>query len=166
MEYIIISFASAIIAGLTLFSGFGLGTVLLPVFALFFSIDIAIGMTAIVHLMNNIFKLFLLGKHVNKSIILRFGISAIISSFFGAWLLIKFLNLTPLTSYYLGSKEFYIEPVKLIIGILIMIFALFEIYPQLKKLSFDQNYLPLGGILSGSLADYPDIKALYEVHFF
>jgi len=39
---------------------------LLPVFALFFSIDLAIAMTAIVHLLNNFFKLTLLGKYADK----------------------------------------------------------------------------------------------------
>jgi hypothetical protein len=59
MEYFVIAVVSAAMAGLTLFSGFGLGTVLMPVFALFFPIDVAIGMTAIVHLSNNILKFVL-----------------------------------------------------------------------------------------------------------
>ena len=34
---------------LTLISGFGLGTLMLPVFALFFPLPMAVGMTAVVH---------------------------------------------------------------------------------------------------------------------
>lgn len=149
MEYVIIALVAATMAGLTLFSGFGLGTVLLPVFAIFFPIDVAIGMTAIVHLLNNIFKFILLGKNANKAIVLKFGIPAIIAAFLGAWMLMKFLELTPIANYQIGNKNLFIEPVKLVIGILMMLFAVFEISPKLKNLTFDKKFLPLGGMLSG-----------------
>ncbi|MEQ3690641.1 MAG: sulfite exporter TauE/SafE family protein, partial [Flavobacterium sp.] len=66
MDYFIICIVSLLGSGLTLFSGFGLGTILLPVFALFFPVEIAITLTAIVHFLNNIFKLVLLGKYADK----------------------------------------------------------------------------------------------------
>ena len=62
MEIVIISFAAFIIAILTFFSGFGLGTILTPVFMIFFPVELAIGLTGIVHFFNNIFKLVLVGK--------------------------------------------------------------------------------------------------------
>jgi uncharacterized membrane protein YfcA len=74
MQYIIISLVAFLGSGLTFFSGFGLGTLLTPVFGLFFPLEIAIGMTAIVHLLNNLFKLVLVGKHAEKNILFRFGI--------------------------------------------------------------------------------------------
>ena len=39
---------------LTLFSGFGLGTLLMPVFALFFPVEVAVASTAVVHAANNL----------------------------------------------------------------------------------------------------------------
>ena len=42
MHYLIICLCAFLASGLTLFSGFGLGTLLLPVMALFFPIDAAI----------------------------------------------------------------------------------------------------------------------------
>ena len=96
MEYIIIALASIIASGLTLFSGFGLGTMLLPVFALFFPVEVAIGMTAVVHLLNNVFKMILLGKHANKEVILKFGLPAIVMAFIGALLLVWFSGMDPL----------------------------------------------------------------------
>jgi uncharacterized membrane protein YfcA len=42
----------------TFFSGFGLGTILLPVFSLYFPIELAILATALVHFANNIFASF------------------------------------------------------------------------------------------------------------
>ena len=62
MEYLAVCAAALVSSGLTLFSGFGLGTLLMPVFALFFPVEIAIGLTAIVHFLNNLFKLALLGR--------------------------------------------------------------------------------------------------------
>jgi uncharacterized membrane protein YfcA len=53
---------------LTLISGFGLGTLLLPVFALFFPLELAVGMTAVVHLLNNLFKFGLLWRAVDRQV--------------------------------------------------------------------------------------------------
>lgn len=62
LSYIIICIVAIIVSALTLFSGFGLGTVLMPAFALFFPLPVAIAATAVVHLANNIFKAILVGK--------------------------------------------------------------------------------------------------------
>jgi len=40
-------------------------------------------------------------------------------------------------------------PLKVVISLLMIVFALFEIVPRLARLSFDRRYLVLGGILSG-----------------
>ena len=69
---------------LTFFSGFGLGTMLLPVFLLFFPIDLAIAMTAVVHFLNNIFKTGLIGGQAVRDVVLKFGIPALVFAFFGA----------------------------------------------------------------------------------
>ena len=50
-QEILIAIVALFSSILTFFSGFGLGTLLLPVFALFFSIEIAIGLTGVVHLL-------------------------------------------------------------------------------------------------------------------
>ena len=60
--YLAVAFAALFAAGLTLYSGFGLGTLLLPVFALFYPIEVAVAATAIVHGANNMFKVSLVGK--------------------------------------------------------------------------------------------------------
>ena len=99
MEIIIISLAAFIVAILTFFSGFGLGTILTPVFMIFFPVEIAIGLTGIVHFFNNIFRLFLIGKHADKEVLLRFGIPSVIAAFAGAWLLLRITGLQSLYSY-------------------------------------------------------------------
>ena len=60
MDLIIIGLAAGLASALTLFSGFGLGTVLTPVFALFFPVPLAVAATAVVPFANNLFKLALL----------------------------------------------------------------------------------------------------------
>jgi len=76
-SFIIVSVASLVTAGLTLYSGFGLGTLLMPVFALFFPIEVAVAATAIVHGANNIFKIAVVGRHADKALVIRFGVPAI-----------------------------------------------------------------------------------------
>lgn len=60
VQYVVLCLTALLVSGLTLFSGFGLGTLLMPAFAIFFPIEIAVAMTAFVHLANNLFKLGLL----------------------------------------------------------------------------------------------------------
>jgi hypothetical protein len=55
MEIILICLAAFLASLLTFFSGFGLGTILMPVFALFFPLEMAIALTGVVHLLNNLF---------------------------------------------------------------------------------------------------------------
>ena len=42
-----------------------------------------------------------------------------------------------------------ITPVKLIVGLLMIAFAFFEVLPRFRRLEFGRRYLPLGGLLSG-----------------
>ena len=56
MSVILICAVALAASCLTFFSGFGLGTILMPVFAIFFPLEIAIALTAVVHFLNNIFR--------------------------------------------------------------------------------------------------------------
>jgi hypothetical protein len=144
MEWIIV--LTAFLASLlTLISGFGLGTLMTPVFVLFFPVDLAIALTAVVHLLNNIFKFGLLFKSVDRNIVLWFGIPGILGAYFGA------SALSALSSDYAWyfTDLIQIRPLQSIIGILMIVFAIFELYPQLKNFKFDRKYLVPGGVLSG-----------------
>mgnify|MGYP000273446611 FL=1 len=149
MDIIIISITALIASLMTFFTGFGLGTILTPVFAIFFPIDIAIALTGIVHLLNNIFKLGLVGKEVNKKVVLKFGVPAIIAAFIGAELMIRLSSMPEIISYNLLGKEFFILPIKIIVSVLMITFALMEVIPAVKGMQFDSNKLYLGGALSG-----------------
>lgn len=149
MEIIIISLIAFVVSILTFFSGFGLGTILTPVFMVFFPVDLAIALTGVVHFVNNIFKIILVGKNADKSVVLRFGIPAIIAAMLGAWLLLQIPDAQPIYSYDLLGKTYDIYPVKLIIALILIFFTLFDFIPFLKNLQFDKDKLPWGGVLSG-----------------
>jgi uncharacterized membrane protein YfcA len=149
VDYAIVCFCALLIALLTLFSGFGLGTLLMPVFAIFFPVEVAVAATAIVHLANNLFKLALVGKHANRAVVIRFGIPAIVAAFAGAAALGLIGGLPSITEYAWAGRRCEITALKLVIAVLIAIFALFDLLPALRKLSVDRKYLPLGGVLSG-----------------
>ncbi|MFA6467785.1 MAG: sulfite exporter TauE/SafE family protein [Bacteroidota bacterium] len=149
MELTIIIITSAVASLVTLFSGFGLGTILTPVFALFFPIEIAIALTGVVHFFNNIFKLGLLGKFAEWKVVLQFGIPSVIGAFIGAQLLLSLSEFRPIASYEIAGHEFFIHPVKLLIATLIFLFALIEIFPSLQSFTPSQRSLPFGGLISG-----------------
>ncbi len=149
MDYIIIALTALVASGLTLFSGFGLGTILLPAFALFFPVDTAVVLTAIVHLLNNLFKLYLVGGHASKDVVLKFGSGAFLAALLGAWLLLRFSEMEPVFSYTFNESVYAVTPLKLVIAVLMVVFALMEIVPALSKISLAKKWLPIGGVLSG-----------------
>jgi uncharacterized protein len=149
LAYLVVSLIALLVAALTLFSGFGLGTLLMPAFALFFPVTVAVAATAVVHLANNLFKAALVGRHADWRVLARFAVPAMVTALFGAWLLTRFAAVPPLLHYHLGGGDYEITAVKLVIGFLIVVFALFDLWPRLRQITFDARYLPLGGALSG-----------------
>ncbi|HRH64240.1 MAG TPA: sulfite exporter TauE/SafE family protein [Bacteroidia bacterium] len=149
MEIALISAVAFITAILTFFSGFGLGTILTPVFMIYFPVDLAIALTGIVHFLNNLFKLALVGKGANKNVLIRFGIPAIIASFAGAWILVQITEVEPLFSYDAFGKHIQVFPAKFIVSMLLLLFALLDLFPILSKLQFENKHMAFGGILSG-----------------
>lgn len=149
LQILIISAVAFLAAILTFFSGFGLGTILTPVFMIFFPVELAIALTGVVHFFNNIFKLFLVGRNADKDVLLRFGIPAVIAAVIGSWLLLSISDQQPLFAYDSFGKHFEVYPVKFIISILLIIFASMDLIPYFNKLQFGKDKLPVGGALSG-----------------
>lgn len=149
MSFVIICVVAFLASALTFFSGFGLGTLLLPAFALFFPVEQAVAMTGLVHLLNGLFKLGLVGRHAHLPTVIRFGLPAIAASFLGAMLLIRLGDLSPLLAYEVSGHTFRITPVKLTIGMLLLVFAGFEFSGRVQGVAFGPRYMPLGGLLSG-----------------
>lgn len=149
MEIFIVALVALLASGLTLFSGFGLGTLLMPVVALFFPIEIAIAVTAIVHLANNIFKVVLLGKHADRQVLLKFGSTALVAAFIGAWVLGWLSDTGSNLNFNILGIVFQTSLLQVVVGSLILIFVLLEFSKQFARASLDKKYLPLGGLISG-----------------
>jgi uncharacterized membrane protein YfcA len=149
MDFLLVCSVALLASGLTLFSGFGLGTLLLPAFALFFPIPAAIAMTAVVHLANNLFKLALVGRNAHLPTLLRFGITAVPAAWIGAQWLRQLDGFAPLFRYTFGGAEHAVTPLGLCIGSLLIAFAVLESLPAFAGLSFPPKWLPVGGALSG-----------------
>lgn len=147
MEYVLIGVTALGASLLTFFSGFGLGTLLTVVFLQFFPIREAILLTAIVHLLNNVFKTIIMLREIDKKVLALFGLTAIAGAFLGAYV----LNLLPsseLTSYSIGERSYSIHLINCIIGALLIAFAIAELVPKLH-FKVNQKMLAFGGFLSG-----------------
>lgn len=149
MEFVLVPLAAFVASGLTMFSGFGLGTLLLPVFALFVPIELAVVATAIVHGANNVLKASLLGRWADREVVVRFGVPAVGAALVGAWVLATFSAFDPVATYPLGGHTAVVRPIGLLMGCVMAGFAGLELHPRFDRLEFGRRYLPLGGVLSG-----------------
>lgn len=149
MEVILVSMAALVASVLTFFSGFGLGTLLTPVMLIFFPVELAIALTGVVHLFNNLYKITLVGRHADLRVVKTFGIPAILASVLGAWLLVYFPVTEVIYSYNLLGKKFDIYLLKLLVSIFLIVFALIDLLPYFKNLQFARNKLAFGGLFSG-----------------
>jgi hypothetical protein len=149
MEYTVVCSVALVASASTFFSGFGLGTVLMPIFALFFPVQVAVAATAVVHLANNLFKIFLVGKHADWGIVVRFALPGALAAIAGAAALHIFASLPAVASYALGQQIHRIFALNAVIGIIILVFSSLEFLPSFQRLAFDRKYLPIGGVISG-----------------
>lgn len=149
MTLLVIALVAAGASALTFFSGFGLGTLLMPAFALFYPIELAVASTAVVHFLNGVFKLTLVGRHANRRVVLLFGLPALVAAYLGATVLLTLVELPPLGSYDLMGRLVTVQPAKAAVGLLLMGFTLLELSPWFASVSFPPKWLPVGGVLSG-----------------
>jgi len=97
-----------------------------------------------------VFKVSLLGRHADREVVLKFGLTAIFAAIIGAMALGYLVQMDDSLNVHVNEAQVSeLTPVKMIIGLLMIGFALFELLPVFRKLQFDRRYLPLGGLLSG-----------------
>lgn len=148
MEIIILILVSFGASWLTFFCGFGLGTMLSPVFYMIFGdLELAIFATTIVHFLNNVFKFLLMKKSINWQVAIPFGLAAMPAAFIGAWLLTHFDDFI-VVKYQLFGKEWSIMAMNFVFGIILSGFALIELIPS-WSLTISKQSLWVGGFISG-----------------
>jgi uncharacterized membrane protein YfcA len=149
MRELTVCLVALLASGLTLFSGFGLGTLLMPAFALFVPVPLAVAMTAVVHLLNNLFKTALVARRARWPIVWRFGVPAMSGAVVGAWMLAALAGAPPLARYWLFGAERAVRPVNLGIAAVMVAFVALEAWPRFQRITVGPRWLPVGGALSG-----------------
>lgn len=149
MEILVIPIVVLVGSILTFFSGFGLGTLLLPAFCAFFPVDIAVFATAVVHFFNSLFKVIFIYKEINYKLLVRFAPSAILFAFFGSGLLTILDSLNTEIDYSFSIFQNTITPLKTIIGLIMIGFAFIEFYYKKQSFETTPTRLFIGGALSG-----------------
>ncbi len=143
---IIVPFAASL---LTFFCGFGLGTLLLPVFLFFFAPGTAIALTALVHFLNSIFKFILLRKYADYNLVWTFGMPSIIGAVAGSLLSVYLDKSGTLFSYSFFGEEKTVTWIGFVIGLLLIAFALLELNKISIAAKASSYILVIGGIASG-----------------
>lgn len=149
MEFLVIGLTAFFASGLTLYSGFGLGTVLLPAFAIFFPVEIAVAATGAVHLLNNLFKGTLLRRQADWRTVAWFGLLAIPAAVAGAWLLGQLGGTSRQFVWSAFGHDFGPTAAGITIGALMIVFAVLELQPWFQRLAARPKLMPLGGIITG-----------------
>jgi hypothetical protein len=151
LDFALVVTLAFVASGLTLYSGFGLGTLLLPAFALFFPVPVAVAATGAVHLINNLFKGALLWRKADWPIVLRFGLPAVPAAVAGAWLLGSLGATGRLFSWDAAGRTFGPTAAGMAVGALMIAFALIELQPAFRRLRAPARLLPVGGLVTGFL---------------
>lgn len=149
MDLAVIAIVAAFASALTLYSGFGLGTILLPAFALFFPVPVAVAATGVVHLLNNLFKGTLLRKRADWPTVLKFGLPAIPAAVAGAWLLAILGDTPRLFEWTAWGRTFGPTGAGLMVGLLMILFGALELQRWFHELRAPPRLIPLGGIATG-----------------
>ena len=117
-------------------SGFGSSILFVPLASAFFDFQVVLGITAVFHVFSNISKIYLFREGINKEIVIKLGLPAVIFVIIGA-ILTKFIP----------QKE-----IELGMNMIILSLAIYLLSGHHKKLQQSNQNLYLGGTISGFLA--------------
>lgn len=165
MELLVIPLLSAFVGGITVVSGFGLGTVLMPAFAIVFPLPLAIAATGVVHLVNNVFKLAALGRWADRRVVLQFGVPALFAAVVGASAMALLSRAPVLHAYNFGSLRAEVTLLKLSIAIVLASLAMLELWPRYQRLSLARRWLSAGGVLSGLVGGFSGMQGALRAPF-
>lgn len=117
-------------------SGFGSSILFVPLASAFFDFKTVLGITAVFHVFSNLSKIYLFRKGIQREIVLKLGIPAVIFVIIGA-----------LLTKYIPQKE-----IEVAMNILVLFLALFLLSGQAKRIKQSNQNLYTGGMISGFLA--------------
>lgn len=117
-------------------SGFGSSILFVPIASLYFDFTTVLGITAVFHVFSNLSKIALFRKGINKEIVLKLGIPAVVFVIIGALL----------TSY------IPVKQMEVTMNVMLILLAIYLLINFNKKLKQTNRNLYIGGTVSGLLA--------------
>jgi uncharacterized membrane protein YfcA len=125
---------------------------------------LAVAAVAPVHLFHNLGKFLLLRSHVDRAVLVQFGVPALVAAALGAWGLSGLTDLPELGSWSLFGKTFSICPLKLVIGLSLAVFSAWELFGGGEGI----RGVPLwaGGLASGLLGGLTGHQGAIRSAFF
>jgi uncharacterized protein len=128
--------AGSILAGaIAAITGFGIGSLLTPLLAVETGIKVAVAAVAIPHFVGTLFRFWKLKAHVDRRILLGFGIASGVGGLLGALLHTRISN----------------PALSVIFGILLMVAAVSELTGWVKRVRWGRPAAWFAGALSGIL---------------
>lgn len=131
--FLFLAFISEIIGTV---SGFGSSILFVPIASLYFDFTTVLGITAVFHVFSNLSKIALFRNGINKEIVLKLGIPAVI-----------FVTIGALLTSYIPVKQ-----MELTMNIMLILLAVYLLINFNKKLKQSNRNLYIGGSVSGFLA--------------
>lgn len=117
-------------------SGFGSSILFVPIASIFLDFKVVLGITAVFHVFSNLAKIYFFHEGIDKQIVLKLGIPAVI-----------FVTIGALLTNYIPQKS-----IELAMNILILLLALYLISGHAKTPKETSTNLYVGGTISGFLA--------------
>jgi uncharacterized membrane protein YfcA len=117
-------------------SGFGSSILFVPLASVFLDFKLVLGITAVFHVFSNLAKIYFFHEGIDKKIVIKLGIPAVI-----------FVTIGALLTNYMPQKS-----IELGMNVLILILAIYLISGHSKSLKETNSNLYLGGTISGFLA--------------
>lgn len=133
MEIFLISLLTLLASFIGTLTGFGLSTIMLPIFVLFYPLAQSLLIVGIIHFFSDLWKIILFKQGFDKKLVLYFGIPGIIAGVIGASIVLSL----PQT---LLSQT---------LGVFLITYSLFAITHPDYKISDGPPLMIAGGTLSG-----------------
>lgn len=132
-QFILILGITLVTSAATLLTGFGVGTVLTPTFALFYDVKTAVLLVSVVHLANNLLKFGLFRRHVSVPVLRRFGFISILGALVGSLL----------------QGSLHSQYVAMVLGLFLVVAGSLEFLPAKSTFKIPRSADFFGGFFSG-----------------
>ena len=136
MEVLLLALLTLFATFVGTITGFGTSSIMLPVLSLFYPLPVALLFVGIIHFFGDLWKVLLFKKKLNWRLILLFGLPGLVTSYFGASLILELPE----------------NLLKGILGILLIIFVVIVIIKHKLVLPKKDKWLVAGGAVDGFLA--------------